>query len=512
MQEQLVQIQYLIGVFWKRRWQVLLIMMVISLLGWTAIYFLPNKYEATTRVYLNRETILTPLLKGLAVDSNVTEATASLMRRTLLSRPNLEKVLKETDLGLLAETDTKRERLLSRLSEQIVIRASGDRGDIYSISYQDVNPQRAASVVKKLLDLFIDQVLVASRRDTDITEQFLDKQIKAYEQKLVNAENDLKEFKRKHISVMPTQGKTYFEQLQAVKDTLRQSKLEMEEAVNKKNELQRQINAIKKSLDSSTPDSSANLATPLSERIKGLEKKLDDLLLNYTEDHPDVIATRRVLEELKGQRKEELENMRRGTTSQTLGENPAYSELMVELGKSQGNIAALSVRVKEYQNRVKELSSLIDTIPEVEAELARLNRDYDINKKNYEELVSRRESASISQEAESNSDQLQFQIIEPPIVPLIPVSPNRIKLSSLLLFLAIGAGLGFAWLMAQIRPTFQNIRQLKEKFELPVIGSISYVYTDGEKNRINGEILRFGSASSILFITFIGIIYWYLIH
>jgi polysaccharide chain length determinant protein (PEP-CTERM system associated) len=512
MQEQIFQAQYLIGIIWKRRWLAFSIMAIVCLVGWTIVFLLPNKYEASTRLYINKETILTPLLKGLAVDSNVTQATANMMRRTLLSRPNLEKVLKETDLGLLAETDTEREKLLGQLSEQIVIKASGDRGEIYSISYQDVEAQRATSVVKKLLDIFINEILIASKRDTNITELFLDKQIKVYEERLIKAEDELKIFKRQHLGVMSTQDKTYFEQLQAVKDTLRQSKLDMEEAINKKNELRRQINSIKASLSSSSPDADKKLVTPLSERINALEAKLDDLLLNFTEDHPDVISTRRVLEELKTQRTKELENMRHGVNNQNLEANPAYSELTVELGKTQGEIAALSVRVKEYESRVKELSSLIDTIPEVEAQLARLNRDYDVNKRNYEELVSRRESASISQEAESNTDQLQFQIIEPPIVPLIPVSPNRIKLSSIVLVLGIASGLVFAWLMAQIKPTFQTVRDLRAKYELPVIGSISFVYSDGEKSKINSEMIRFGSTASLLIISFLVVLYWHMTH
>jgi len=512
MQEQFTQALNLLNIVWKRRWQSLLIAALISIFGWMVIFSLPNKYEALTRVYLNNETILTPLLRGLAVDSNVTEATASMMRRTLLSRPNLEKVIKETDLNLLVETDRQFDQLVSGLTEKITISAGGDRAEIYSIVYQDSNPERAASVVKKLLEIFIEEVLVAGRRDTDITDRFLVEQIHEYEMKLIEAEEELKEFKRKHIGVMPTQGRTYFERLQIAKDELGQSELDLDEAVNKKNELQRQINSIQNSLQNSPSSISTALTAPIDSRIQALEAKLDELLLNYTEDHPDVISTRRVIAELRDQREAELASLKKGSGKSALEENPVYSELVVEFGKSQGNVAALQVRVKEYRKRVNDLNELIDTIPKVEAELAKLNRDYEINKRNYEELVTRRESANISHNAEKNTDELQFKVIEPPRIPLIPVGPNRIKGSAAVFIVAISAGIFYAWLMSQLKPTFNSVRSLREKYELPVLGGVSLVPTAGKHKRMSSEIIYFGSSFLALFIGFAFVVYWHLMH
>lgn len=512
MQEQFAQAINLLNIVWKRRWQSLLIATIVSILGWTVVFSLPDKYEALTRVYLNNETILTPLLRGLAVDSNVTEATASMMRRTLLSRPNLEKVIKETDLNLLVESDKDFDHLLDGITQKIKISAGGDHNEIYSITYEDSDPERAASVVKKLLDIFIDEVLVAGRRDTDITDRFLDEQIHEYENRLVKAEEELKEFKRKHIGVMPTQGRTYFERLQMAKDELGQSELDLDEAMNKKNELQRQISAVENSLQNSPSSISTALTAPIDSRIQALESKLDELLLNYTEDHPDVISTRRVIAELRDQRETELASLKSGGGKARLEEHPAYSDLVVELGKAQGNVAALQVRVKEYRKRVNELNELIDTIPKVEAELAKLNRDYEINKRNYEELVSRRESANISHSAEKNTDELQFKVIEPPRIPLLPVGPNRIKGSAAVFLVAISAGIFYAWLISQLKPTFNSVQSLREKYELPVLGGVSLVATVGKNNRMSSEIIYFGSSFLALFIGFASVVYWHLTH
>jgi len=192
---------------------------LICLLGWTGVFLIPDKYEASSKLLMSNESMMGPLLKGLAAESNLTREMASLMRRTLLSRPNLERVIDDTDLNLTVSTLNDREELIRDLGD--VIKVTGDdRSKIYSISMRDEDPELVTDIVQKLTDIFIEHSIGATRKDTGITRDFLDREIADYEDKLRQAEDRLKNFKRENIGLMPAEGESYFSQIQVKMSSL----------------------------------------------------------------------------------------------------------------------------------------------------------------------------------------------------------------------------------------------------------------------------------------------------
>jgi len=461
------------------------------------------------RFFFNNQSMLTPLLKGLAVDGSNSERLAETTRRTLLSRPNIEKVIRETDMDLSVSSPEEMEKLLKSTVENITVTGSGKQ-NIYLISYVNKDPALAKKVVDTLLEMFVENTIGVARSDSSVTERFIEEQISEYEAKLEAAEQRLKEFKQKNIGLMPTEAGGYFSKLQKEEEQLRKAQLELDEAQQKRQELARQLEREKLAMSGQIGSSSEKAAaTPYDERIAGMEARLDNLLLQYTDQHPDVISVKSALEQLKKQRDDAIaERQKRASTGEGGVDGPVsevYKELKIALGTAETNVSALLVRVAEYKNRVDELRGMVNTIPKVEAELARLNRDYSINKANYEGLVKRRESAKISREAEQSVDDIQFKIIDPPVIPVEPKSPNRPLLLSIVLFLGLGLGGALAWYMGQIRSTFSGQRELMEFSQLPVIGSVALVSAQGQHGRQHANTLLFGVATVILFSMYIGL-------
>lgn len=458
--------------FWRKRWNVMVVTFLVCLIGWPVVYLLPNVYEANAKVYLDTESMLRPLLKGLAVQSDVRQEFVNVARRTLLSRPNMAKVARETDLDLQAKTPTEMEVLLQTLGEEIEVSGSG-RENIYHISYRNSNPQIAKKVVESLLNIFMAGALDASRQDTDVTQRFLDDQIKDYQRRLEEAEAKLKVFKQKNIGMMPTESGGYFQKLDDAKLQMDTARLQLNETKMRRDELRSQLSQMEAGQEVVIRDES------LAMRIAALETRLNELLLVYTEQHPDVIAVRRNLADLmaaQGGNKETVPMSR-----EALSQSRSYHDLKVELGRAEADAASLEVRYEEFRRRVRSLQSLIDTIPEVEAELVKLSRDYEINKANYEALVARRESAKISQDAEMSTDQIQFKVVEPPHVPIIPAAPKRPLLITMVLIFGIGAGLFYAYAMATIKPTVNSVRHLRSVTGLPVLGAVTYIQSPGKR-------------------------------
>ena len=194
LQQAIEQLQtYLQGV-WLRRRYIVITAWLICPAGWFFVFNLPPTYEANAKLYVETTTILQPLLQGLALRTN-SDDEIKLMARTLLSRPNLEKIARATDLDILATTDKEFEELIDKLQKTITISASG-RENIYLISYSNPQPQLALKVVQETLNNFVEGQLGSSRADTQTAERFLNSQIADYERRLMEAELRLSDFKK----------------------------------------------------------------------------------------------------------------------------------------------------------------------------------------------------------------------------------------------------------------------------------------------------------------------------
>lgn len=173
-------------------------------------------------------------------------------------------------------------------------------------------------------------------------------------------------------------------------------------------------------------------------------------------------------------------------------------QLNVALAEAEARAAAMRARVEEYTSRYNHLKSMSNAVPEVEAGLAQLNRDYQVNKANYEKLLERREAAKMSGDMDTTTELVTFRIIDPPTTPQLPTGPNLVKLFSLVLLGAIAGGVGIAFAMSQIRPTFQSPYNLREITGRPVLGTVAMIWTDQKTARQKKEIYILGM--SLLFL------------
>jgi polysaccharide chain length determinant protein (PEP-CTERM system associated) len=182
------------------------------------------------------------------------------------------------------------------------------RDNIYTITYRDTQPEHAKRVVQSLVSIFVESNLGDSRKDTEAARKFLDKEIAGYEKKLEEAEARLKEFKLRNLANQNSEGKDHFAQMSATGALLEQSRLELREAQNSRDALRRQIQGEEPTV---LPDSSqepiAGVAVPeIDSRIDALKRNLDAMLQRFTDKHPDVVSTRRLIKDLEEQKQQEI--------------------------------------------------------------------------------------------------------------------------------------------------------------------------------------------------------------
>jgi len=512
MEELLGQIVSVSKGMWRHRWPALALSWFIAVVGIVVVLAVPDKYEASARIFVDTQTILKPLMSGLAVQPNV-EQQVTMLSRTLISRPNIEKLIRMADLDLANTTKAAQEGLIDNLTNGLQIRNAG-RDNLYTLSYQDVSPDRAKRVVQSLVSIFVESSLGATRKDSDAAKKFIDEQIKTYVVKLEEAESRLKEFRLRNMELQGADGLDMAGKAAGISAQLNQAKLELREAEKARDSAKRQIDAQKSQSANVTSrsilqESAINISTPeLDGRISLLKQNLDGLLQRYTERHPDVLSTRRLVKDLEDQKKKEMLELRKVAMANPVAPAGATQNLITqELGRmlagSEVQVAALGARVGEYESRQRRAQELLKTAPQIEAEFAQLNRDYGIHKKNYEDLVSRRESASLSGELEGSSGSVDFRLIDPPRASQKPVAPNRLLLLPLALVAAIGAGLGLAFILSQLRAVFFDARAVRNTIGLPILGVVTLVLSDSARKRESRSLKKFGLASSGLLGMFI---------
>ena len=245
--------------------------------------------------------------------------------------------------------------------------------------------------------------------------------------------------------------------------------------------------------------------TPAGTRIAEMERQLALLRATRTEDHPDVVNLRRQIAAA------------RADGSQYSGErvtrtgvaNPAWHQLSAELRKLDGSVAALERRIQDSTTLIGELRKRVDEVPGAETQLQQLQRDYDVVKTNYVELLSRRESARLARNLEDQTKAVQFRVIEPPVLARIPEGPPRTALFSLVLVAGIGAGVGLVLLLYLLRNPLSDEASLAEAYGIRVLGAVSELPFQRRRPQVIASLSSVASVGLCLLATFLTLVYLY---
>jgi polysaccharide chain length determinant protein (PEP-CTERM system associated) len=495
---------------WRYRKIALFTAWIVAVAAACFIFTLPKKYEATARVFVNTDSILRPLMVGMTVQPDNSQRVA-LLSRLVISRPNVEQLIKEAGLETSVTNTEQHERLVDKIIGVLDIESAGDKSNIYILKYKDTQPTRAKRMIELLVAKFIDSNQGGRTNDNEAAKEFLDEQAGTYEKKLQEAESRLKEFKLKNMGGMvSSDGRDIVTQMSTVKEQLSQAQLQLLEAERSRDAYRRGLSVedIATAPTIGTNSSGESIAD-IDARIDALKRNLDGLLQKYTESHPDVAGTRRMLRELAEQRKQLIDEYRRTGTplTQTATAGPRASEqLKVSLAQAEAAVASLRARVAEYSSRYHQLQEAAKRMPEYEAQLAQLTRDYQINKKNYDDLASRRESASIATDMQSVAGVADFRLIDPPRVSPYSGATSRATMLMGSLVLSFGLGIGLMFLAKEVRARIYDRTQLAELTGLPILGTVSLIQSDEQKLANKRRTKHFVMLAGALFAVYVCVI------
>lgn len=475
---------------WRHRWKSLAVAWLIAILGWVGAYTLPNQFVSSARIYAEPDAILGTLLRGIAIDSSQASQ-VDMLQRTLLSRPNLERVIARTDLDMRVHSLGDREALLNRLAT--AIRITPQTRNLFTVEYRDVEPNIARDVVQTTLNLFVESATGNDRQQMENARTFLSQQIASYEVKLREAERRRAEFQARYIDVLPSESGGA-SRLETARARLNQLTGELEDARMRRELTRQQLDQAPQLITIGTEPGTGGGDT----RLADAERNLRELRLRFTDEHPDVTAARNAVSAARGG--SAGNGGGRTTAARPVSRpNPLHEQLRVRMVDADAQVAALERQARDGTAEVERLSAVARGEPEVQAQFTNLDRDYTVLRRNYEELLGRRESLQLANAARTGSDRVKLEIIDPPTLPQAPIGPNRPLLAAAALAVGIAAGVLLAFVMIQFDVTFYTIRDLR-KIGLPILGSVSG--TRPGRNSRTGSIAAFSAACALLFVAF----------
>ncbi|HWT13171.1 MAG TPA: XrtA system polysaccharide chain length determinant [Allosphingosinicella sp.] len=475
---------------WRRRWMVMAVAWAVAVLGWLVIALIPNSYEAKARLFVQMQSIL-PTQVGITADERQNQLLR--LKQTLTSNENLTRVVRRTDLNSLVASESDLNSVASSLRGRIQIVAQPDGmieiGASSNISgfSNGQNARTAAATVQGLIDLFVELNLSGDRRETGQSLQFLDEELRRRETQLQEAEQRRMEFEQRFMGLLPGEG-SIIQRMSAARAELANIEQQIVAAQGSVNAMRGQLSATPQNLPGV-----GDTGSTASGQIASLEAQLNqNRARGWTEQHPDVVATRQQIERLRPYAAGE----RRGGAGGI--PNPSYFSLRAMLAEREAVLNAALARRNQLQSDLAQLSSRSATEPGLGAEQTRLTRDYEVLKQQYDQLLANREQVRLRSDVQTRTSPLNIQVVEPPSVPGVPAAPNRPVLLTVILVLAVGAGVAAAFVAGQVQTTFPTQNRLAAVTGLPVLGTLSEVVTPPERARRRQRLVWLGGAGAAL--------------
>jgi polysaccharide chain length determinant protein (PEP-CTERM system associated) len=420
----------------------------------------PKTYTSSSTIFVEEKNIIQPLMQGTAVATDVRDR-AGVAKELLFGRKNLERVLDRAGWFDKNPTDIEKDRMMEQVKARTRILNVGR--NLIKIEYRDSDAERAFKTTEKFAEIFVQESVGTQTSESQAAFDFIDSQVKLYQEKLTTAEQKLKEFRSETVDARPGTEEEVQGRINAFQNTIENTTLAIKEALVKKESIEKQLSG------EAEITGSLSREGQYSTRIADLQSQLDTLHLSYHDTYPDIIRIKHQIEDLKEmvaaeQHQRDIARQNAKSTGKlyiddSVRANPMYQQLRRDLYESNTNIATLNARLAESKELLNKELVRARRIHSGEAELAELTRDYTVNRDIYQDLLRRRENARVSRNMDVDKQGLTLKVNEPAYLPLQPSGLRFLH------FMVAGTVFSIAGPLA----LFFGVQKLDPRIKLPVL-------------------------------------------
>lgn len=454
---------------------------------------LPKKYASATTILVEESNIIGPLMEGRAVTTGVANR-ATIAREVAFSRKVMGEILEVGGWMDSKPSPVMQDKLIEQITGRVEF--SNPRENLIAIRYVDSDATRAYKVTQRLADLVISESLATKERESREAYGFINSQVEQYHDKLTDAESRLEAYRTTNPDARPGIVADVNARIGELRRQVETARLDLTDLRSEEGALQGQLSG------ESEINAVQTRSGQIRIRLAELQSQRDALLLNYTDQHPDVVRAEHQMRDLEEElRTEATRGESRMAASPTALEgmttlNPLYGELRSKLSAARSRSAAVSSRIATSEGLLGQELTRSGRIAASESSLAELTREYDVNRELYQDLLKRRENARVSMNLDAEHRGLSFRIQEPAALPLRPTGVRMLHVA--------GAGLGAAFFaplvllfgVIKLDPRVRSPLRIERDAALPVLGTMPLYVTPARRR----QVLRRFALASFLFL------------
>jgi polysaccharide chain length determinant protein (PEP-CTERM system associated) len=479
-------IKFYWAIFLRRKYTALsAAFIVLSLFTWGS-YFMPKTYKASSIVFVERSSIINPLMKSSG--SSGMEERLRNIKDGITTRNIIERVIKKLGLDAKSKNPAQLENLIDDIRKNLDVRVKGMKEtDLFVISFQGGDPKTVRDVVNTLVGEYVEENLGYKRSDAYGAHEFVQSQLLEYKKKLDESDTALRELREKNPKMAVSSETTLLSRIENFQASQIEADILIKELSRKRDNIKKQLSGEKELTVSMVTKEGSPQA-----RLNSLNNQLVILTSKYTDDYPEVIKTKREIEELKKQIEQGKDKTIDSTSSETATTNPIYQQLREELAKIEYQIESMKARSAELARQQASAQSTLGRMPKEQEELVKIARDRNVYQKIYDELLQKLESAKVSKDLELTDKNTTFRIVDPAVLPSIPDKPDRVIMILLGMVLGIGAGIGSIYGLEYFDHSFKDTDTVEAKLKLQVLATIPRIVTDSDElseKQLNRKIL-----------------------
>ncbi len=440
------------------------------------LFVLPKNYTASTTILAQESDIIQPLLEGRAVATEVVDR-AGIARQVIYSRKVLEEALKTGGWLDNKPSPVEQDRLMEQIKGRIQI--TSPRPNLIQITYRDNDAKRTYEVTERLGALFIQESLAAKERESREAYEFIDSRVTDYHGKLIEAENKLREYRSANADAQPGSATDANTRISSLRTQVEQTRMALLEQRSRAGAISSQLSGESAVTAVQTRESLYRA------QLLELQGQLDRLLLNYTEQHPDVVRIRHQMTDLQNAMAAEQDRRAKAPQGNSPFDdtqlNPLYQELRSQQAQTRREVAATESRMAIAESMLNDELNRSRRIAESESALAELTRDYEVNRDIYQDLLRRRENARVSMELDREERGLTLRVQDPATMPLRPTGLRFLHFAIGGLLFAFGVPLGLLFLRARFDPRIRSARQLQKATGLTLLTSVPMYHSPQDR-------------------------------
>ncbi len=449
----------------------------LSICTWGS-FFWPKTYKASSTVFIEKSSIINPLIQGVGVPSNMEEKLRTL-KDSITSRNIVERVIKKLGIDTEAKNAGQYESLIGSIRNNLDVTVKGQSGreaDMFTISYMGEDPKIVRDLVNTLVSEYIEENLGYRRTDAYGAYEFIQSQLLEYKKKLDESDRAIREFRERNPHMVPQSETTLLGRLEGFETGRIEAEIRLKELLRKKDNLQKQLSGEKELTVAFVTREGSPQA-----RLNYLNNQLMLLMTKYTDNYPEVIKVKSELEELKRQIAHGKDSHVDNVGSETSAINPIYQQLKEDFTKTDAEIESLRARSVELSRQQQAAQGILGRMPKEQEEWSKLQRDRNVYQKIYDDLLQKLENARVSKDIELTDKTTNFRVVDPAVFPSYPVKPDRVKMILLGIFLGIASGIGTAIGLEYLDPSFKDEDSIESKLKLPVLITIPRMVTEADK-------------------------------